>query len=509
MPVHRVFNPTQVSNRIARFKRHLPQFVSGILLLSLLGSCQQSTPPQPTAHSLLELDYQIHLPDALPPAEGWPILVAVHGINGDADQACGVWTAIAHQYNYLLVCPSFVDRYWTLENGEDVALDRLLEEIANTHPVQLPIYLTGISAGGRFTHRYTFAHPQKVQAAAITADASEQSFQPGAQTVPLFIAMGAKDEPWAPKLMPMVEDLQAQGFQVSWYLSPDAGHEWSGDIVQATIAFFDQIQHSLPSSNKQSESSGQIHPSIARRIDLMGMQEPMREEKDLFQVSQRNLMVALVFGQSNSANYGETRHQSQPQILNFYDGKVYTAVDPLLGADGTGGSVWTRLGDKLIASGLYETVIFVSIGVGGTEIARWAPEGDLHSRILKAIVDTQNAGLEITHLFWHQGESDAYTLNTARETYQQHFQQMLASIRNRGVSAPIYVCVATRFAEMPRHAEIRAAQLGLVNNEDIFLGPDTDPLGHEYRYDGAHFSTKGLEKFADLWKDILVLHAHL
>jgi hypothetical protein len=215
-------------------------------------------------------------------------------------------------------------------------------------------------------------------------------------------------------------------------------------------------------------------------------------------------MVALAFGQSNSANYGETCYRCQEAVFSFYQSQLYQAIDPLWGADGVGGSVWTRLGDRLIQAGLYETVIFASIGVGGTEIARWSPQGDLHARILNAIADLQAADLEITHLFWHQGEADAYTLQTPKAVYQAHFNQMLKSIRHQGVTAPIYVCLATRFDDWPGSPEIREAQQGLVNHQDIFQGPDTDQLDLSYRFDGAHFSTAGLERFADLWMEILM-----
>jgi lysophospholipase L1-like esterase len=214
-------------------------------------------------------------------------------------------------------------------------------------------------------------------------------------------------------------------------------------------------------------------------------------------------MVALVFGQSNSANYGQGHHRACDQVFNLYQGQLYPAQDPLLGADGEGASVWPRLGDRLIAAGIYGQVIFVAIGVGGTAIVRWVPGRDLHGRILAAIAQVQAAGLTLTHLLWHQGEADAYSLNTPPHQYQTAFGQMLGSIRAQGVTAPIYVCLATRFGTMERHEPIRAAQLGLVNGEDIRLGPDTDQLGFAYRYDGAHFSAAGLDRFAELWLDVL------
>jgi len=214
--------------------------------------------------------------------------------------------------------------------------------------------------------------------------------------------------------------------------------------------------------------------------------------------SQRR-MVAIVFGQSNAANFGESPQKAAGGVYNFYQGKLYAAEDPLLGAGGTGGSVWTRLGDKLLKSHQFDAVIFVPLGVGGAEIARWTPDGDLHGSLLEAIQHLKDRGLPVTHLMWHQGETDA-ELNTAKSAYKSMFLEMLTSVRNQGVTAPIYVAVATRCQLRRETVEIRAAQQELVNPpRGIYSGPDTDTLGWGYRYDGCHFSDEGLEKFAELW----------
>jgi hypothetical protein len=179
------------------------------------------------------------------------------------------------------------------------------------------------------------------------------------------------------------------------------------------------------------------------------------------------------------------------------------AEDPLLGAGGTGGSVWTRLGDKLLKSCQFDAVIFVSLGVGGAGIARWKPDGDLHRSLLEAIQQLKERGFTVTHLLWHQGETDA-EMNTAKSAYQSMFLEMLSSVRNQGVTAPIYVSVATRCQLRRDSVEIRAAQQELVDPpRGILSGPDTDALGWGYRYDGCHFSHEGLEKFAELWLEKL------
>jgi len=214
-------------------------------------------------------------------------------------------------------------------------------------------------------------------------------------------------------------------------------------------------------------------------------------------------MVALVFGQSNAGNWGESRKTASPRVLSFFRGRWARAKDPLPGANGNGGSVWTRLGDKVIATKMYDRVIFVPAAIGATEISLWAPDGLLHKDLLRNVREAQQAGLTFTHLFWHQGESDA-VLGTDKDNYQRQFIAMLSAIRALGVDAPAYVAVTTRCGQYLPNESIRLAQIGLVNPSlGIFAGPDTDQLGPEYRFDECHFSNAGLDAHADMWLQVM------
>ncbi|MEB3273047.1 MAG: sialate O-acetylesterase [Prochlorothrix sp.] len=215
-------------------------------------------------------------------------------------------------------------------------------------------------------------------------------------------------------------------------------------------------------------------------------------------------LIGLILGQSNAANYGETRHRSRPGVWSFHNGTLIPAADPLPGADGDGGSVWTRLGDRLLASGFYNRVIWVPLARGGSAIAQWVPGGDLYDRIPPTIAQLHQANLGPTHVLWHQGEADAYTWNTPPALYQQRFRQLVQALRAMGITAPIYLCLATRFQELDRHEPLRRAQRELTQDPGVYRGPDTDMLGSDYRYDGAHFSTAGLDRFADLWLEVLL-----
>jgi lysophospholipase L1-like esterase len=224
---------------------------------------------------------------------------------------------------------------------------------------------------------------------------------------------------------------------------------------------------------------------------------------DPAELTGRPTMVALVFGQSNAANVGESRAEGGGGVFVFHAGKLHPAIDPLPGAAGSSGSVWTRLGRRVVEEDLAEAVVFVPVAVGGTPIARWAPGGDLHPRLLETLESLSSAGVRLTHLLWHKGESDA-DRDTSPEAYRASFESMLAAIRERGIDAPVLVSVATLCRAHRPNPVIRQAQQDLVDPErGIHRGPDTDALGYAYRYDGCHFSTEGLEAFAEAWLDAL------
>jgi hypothetical protein len=220
-------------------------------------------------------------------------------------------------------------------------------------------------------------------------------------------------------------------------------------------------------------------------------------------ISGRGVMVALAFGQSNSGNHGETLYRPQMPVYNFYRGLCYLAQDPLPGATGDRGSVWTRLGDLLVRQGLYEKVVFITIGVGSTVIEQWTKGGYLHPRIVHAVKETRAKGLKITHLFWVQGGSEKRTKGDPdnKKNYKKNFLTMLASIRNMGVEAPIYVAVST-YNGIDSNSDIQEVQRELADPENkIFAGPNDDQLYRDRanHWEEVHLSGQGLERCAGAW----------
>jgi hypothetical protein len=230
--------------------------------------------------------------------------------------------------------------------------------------------------------------------------------------------------------------------------------------------------------------------------------------------------VFLVMGQSNAANHGDGSHAAKERVysFDFLRLQAYRAVDPLPGASGSGGSVWTRLGDRLIAEGVYRQVLFVPIAFGGTFVTDWIPGGAMHARTQLALSRLRSAlssrFLNFSAVLWQQGEAEANHTQMPASEYQRLFHEIAADLRENGVFAPVFVARSTLCdgGDHPHnnHEAIRSAQVGLASTiGGILMGPDTDTIGTEDRFDGCHLSQNGLQRCADLWFETIAAHRRL
>jgi len=225
-------------------------------------------------------------------------------------------------------------------------------------------------------------------------------------------------------------------------------------------------------------------------------------------------LVLLVLGQSNAANFGsELYAASCVQAQSFYDGTIYPLADPLRGGNGNGGSVWSHLGQQLIETNFAAHVIVAPAAVGGTSIEQWIPGGDLNHLLVETMASLQAKNLKVTHVLWHQGESNHTLLNATltptqnAQHYQQNFLKLVQQIRSLGVDAPIFPAMTSRCGQAPSDTALINAQRNLANNAlGIFNGPNTDIMGNEYRSDNCHFNAEGLKIHALLWAEAMAGH---
>ncbi|WP_293391050.1 hypothetical protein [Nevskia sp.] len=241
------------------------------------------------------------------------------------------------------------------------------------------------------------------------------------------------------------------------------------------------------------------------RLEVIGVTADGRNEVRCSDLLAVRPVVFLAFGQSIASNFNQAPYTPKRPSYNIHQGRCFEARDPMAGADGTLGSMWSHLGDAL-PSGLMPYTAFVTIGVGDSSVAQWDAGGSLNERLTEAVRSTRDTGFGISYLLWHQGSADR---GTTAGTYQSHFMGMIQSIAPYGVlpgtspgNTRVLIAVHTRCGNGGQDAALAAAQRGLVNpDKGFFPGADTDTLGGNFRYDGCHLSKAGQEKAAALWRD--------
>lgn len=216
------------------------------------------------------------------------------------------------------------------------------------------------------------------------------------------------------------------------------------------------------------------------------------------------IMFALCIGQSNAANYGETLYTPVHNVYNFYKGKLYKAEDPMPGATGRGGSVWGLLGDSLIERGYFNKVVFITVAVGSTTIESWS-DGHCSTILSDTLKELKRYNIQLTYIFWHQGENDTFE-NTPSQLYKKRLYKIYKKIREYEPGTPLFISLASFTPWRADNPEgigynIRKAQKEFImENKNVYTGPDTDTLiSPEDRFDGVHFSEKGMKKYALLW----------
>ncbi|ANL57267.1 sialate O-acetylesterase [Rhizobium phaseoli] len=224
--------------------------------------------------------------------------------------------------------------------------------------------------------------------------------------------------------------------------------------------------------------------------------------------------VLLILGQSNAANDGGQRYRSEygARVVNTFDKRCFIAASPLLGSTDTKGEYWTRLGNKLIASGQNDSVILAPLAYSGSEVARWAKGGDLNPVLIDTMKKLQDSGHRVTSVLWVQGEADL-VMGTTAEAYQERFMSMVDTLRQHGVEAPVYISIASKCLEpsnggfkehIPDNAIVRAQMALAKSGHGIREGVDSDALlDGDDRYDDCHIGGSGAEKVSLAWLDLL------
>ena len=239
-------------------------------------------------------------------------------------------------------------------------------------------------------------------------------------------------------------------------------------------------------------------------------------------------LVLVVAGQSNMADMAPSvftpTNASSIFELSIFDGKIYPAVDPLIGPNqvlvGTTpeiGNPALRMADSIISNGYFQRVYLVPFAVSGTQISDWfsgneVPLIPIAVRRIKQKGITCGGTNVTCVLIWGQGESDN-TFGTSQATYTTDLNGVISASVSAGFIGHWYVAKQTYNGATS--AAIQAAQAAVVNGTTVFAGPNADSLvgsvcgvganaACRNATDNVHWTDNGSFSYAALW--VTALH---
>lgn len=211
----------------------------------------------------------------------------------------------------------------------------------------------------------------------------------------------------------------------------------------------------------------------------------------------------LILGQSNAANYVVDRSAAPQSAAVLYEGQCYSAVDPLLGATGDRGSIWSRLAGPL-ANATGRPILLVPIAVGSSSIESWTRGGVFHARIGHAMSNLAARGLTPDAIIYQQGEFEG-SGRLDPGAYQSRLTVLLRELK--ATSRLVYVAPTSKCSG-PANKDIRMAQLRAARDAQARLGVDMDELPDSDRRNVCHLSGSAAERIARKWLDILSHDLH-
>ena len=223
--------------------------------------------------------------------------------------------------------------------------------------------------------------------------------------------------------------------------------------------------------------------------------------------------IYVTAGQSNATNFGNplyTPIDDRVCVRTTMSGSTWRhGYDPMPVTDGSsGGSVWSRLGDKLAAADNIP-IGFICAGWKNTQTSHWLPGLDKYANLKAAIQSFPPGGFRA--VLWHQGESDSVNRVNA-DTYASRLNTIIAQSRiDGGWSMPWYVAEASfhHGSLLSQEEPVAAGQRAVVYADPlVYFGPTTDAFHLEDAnggklIDAVHFNAAGLADHSDQWRDIL------
>ena len=181
------------------------------------------------------LVYYLVPPRGRKPARGWPLVVGLHGYEGEGQDMLSIANQFTNQ-GIVYIAPTFGKYAPNPGTGPLDPMVRILEDVDTQYPVDRDrVVLLGYSQGGTFAYSFSIFHPEWVSGV-VTAGAPELvDREPPTNDTPYVFTWGAKDGLQDFVIPGSVDPLINRGFNVTYHIVEGAGHEVTPFAVEQVL----------------------------------------------------------------------------------------------------------------------------------------------------------------------------------------------------------------------------------------------------------------------------------
>ncbi|MCK4489839.1 MAG: hypothetical protein KAU23_06235 [Anaerolineales bacterium] len=203
-----------------------------VLLAQQLGKFNQ--------HQAGGKSYYLMKPTGRAPAEGWPVVVGLHGYGGQGSDMLPI-ASIFTKEGIVYIAPTFGGYEPYPGIGPIEPMRQILEDVSSQIPLDKGrVVLLGFSQGGTFAYRFSIYHPEWVSGVVTAGAPNLDAGTPTQGNLPYVFTWGELDGLQNMVLPASVYPLINQGYNVRYKIIPGAGHEVTPYAIDRVLALVGQ-----------------------------------------------------------------------------------------------------------------------------------------------------------------------------------------------------------------------------------------------------------------------------
>jgi hypothetical protein len=188
--------------------------------------------------------YSLYVPEAYDHGKSWPLIVALHGGYGSAEDYLWAWLRPAKSNGYIVLSPKSRDVTWSVLNPplDAASIEACIEELCGEYNIDSGrIFLTGLSDGGTFSYLAAFSLPELFAGVAPIAGELSQVADPMlrkklANDVPFYVIHGTHDHIFSiVSVKSTCGLLEHLGYRLKFDELPDWGHAYPYKINEDRV----------------------------------------------------------------------------------------------------------------------------------------------------------------------------------------------------------------------------------------------------------------------------------